>query len=51
MRLGEMPKAKEYAHKAVQMGKHENAYSLYIKILVAEGDLRTAVAVCNASIE
>ncbi|XP_063905055.1 Bardet-Biedl syndrome 4 protein [Zophobas morio] len=51
MRLGEIPKAKEYAHKAVQIGKHENAYSLYIKILVAEGDLRTAVAVCNASIE
>ncbi|EFA07311.1 Bardet-Biedl syndrome 4 protein homolog-like Protein [Tribolium castaneum] len=51
MRLGETAKSKEYAHKAVQLGKHEAAYSLLIKILTSEGDLRSAISVCNAAIE
>jgi hypothetical protein len=51
MRLGEVSKSKEYAHRAVQLGKQEIAYSLLIKILVAEGDLRSAASVCNAAVE
>lgn len=51
MRLGELGKSKEYAQKAVQLGKHESAYSLLIKILTSEGDLKSAISVCNAAIE
>lgn len=51
MRLGDVSKAKEYAKKAVQVGKHECSYSLLIRILIAEGDVRSAIAVCNAAVE
>ncbi|XP_023309913.1 Bardet-Biedl syndrome 4 protein homolog [Anoplophora glabripennis] len=51
MKLGEVGKAKEYAQKAVKLGKHEICYALLIKILVAEGDIRSAVAVSNSAVE
>lgn len=51
MRLGDVGKAKEYAKKAVQVGRHECSYSLLMRILIAEGDVRSAIAVCNAAVE
>lgn len=51
MRLGNVGKAKEYAKKAVQIGKHECSYALLIRILITEGDIRSAIAVCNAAVE
>lgn len=51
MKLGDFSKAKEYAQKAVKIGKHEICYSLLIKILIAEGDIKSAIAVSNAALE
>ncbi|KAF5272417.1 hypothetical protein FQA39_LY07885 [Lamprigera yunnana] len=51
MCLGEASKAKEYAKKAVELGKQECSYKLLIKILSAEGELESAVAVSNAALE
>ncbi|KAI4467250.1 hypothetical protein MML48_2g00004580 [Holotrichia oblita] len=49
--LGNIPKAREYANKAVQCGKQETSYALLIKILLMENDIRSAIAVCNAALE
>ncbi|CAH0552064.1 unnamed protein product [Brassicogethes aeneus] len=51
LRLGETAKAKDYAEKAVQLGKQEVSYALLIKILILEGDFKTAVATSNAAVE
>ncbi|KAF2902241.1 hypothetical protein ILUMI_03958, partial [Ignelater luminosus] len=51
MCLGEVGKAKEYAKRAVQLGKQESSYALLIKILVGEGDFQSAVAVCTAALD
>lgn len=51
MKLGNLEKAKEYAHKSVKVGKQEESYSLLMKILISEKDFRSAVAVANAAIE
>lgn len=51
MCLGEVGKAKEYAKRAVQLGKQESSYALLIKILVGEGDFQSAVAVCATALE
>lgn len=50
-RLNETGRAREYAQKAVKLGKYEICYALLIKILVAEGDIKSAVAVSNAAVE
>lgn len=51
MSLGDVQKAKDYAMKAVQIGRHEFCYSLLIKILTLEGDMQSAIAVCNTAVE
>lgn len=51
MNLGETAKAREYVRRAVKLGKQEGSYGLLINILTAEGDLRTAVSVCNSAVE
>ncbi|KAJ8979160.1 hypothetical protein NQ317_006352 [Molorchus minor] len=51
LKLKNMDKAKEYAQKAVEELKHEMCYTLLIKILVAKGDFKSAVAVSNAAVE
>ncbi|KAG5885944.1 hypothetical protein JTB14_018398 [Gonioctena quinquepunctata] len=51
LKLGDISGAKEYAHKAVQLGKHEFCYALLIKILISQGDFKSAVAVSNAAVE
>lgn len=51
MSLGEASKAKDYVRRAVKLGKQETSYALLIKILITEGDLHSAVSVCNAAIE
>ncbi|KAJ8935453.1 hypothetical protein NQ314_012873 [Rhamnusium bicolor] len=51
MKLGDVARAKDYAHKAVKVGKHENCYALLIKILISEGDLKSAIAVSSAAVE
>lgn len=49
--LGELSNAKDYARRAVQLGKQESSYALLIKVLVADDDLRSAIAVSNAALE
>lgn len=51
MTLGDLSEAKERARKAVQLGKQESSYNLLIKILISEGDLKGAAAVCASAIE
>lgn len=51
MALGDLSGAKERARKAVQLGRQESSYTLLIKILISEGDLKGAAAVCSSSIE
>lgn len=51
LKLGELSNAKDYARRAVQLGKQEISYALLIKVLVADNDLRSAVAVSNAALE
>nr|CAI5864793.1 unnamed protein product [Callosobruchus analis] len=51
LKLGEVPKAKEYAQKAVQMEKDEMCYALLLKILTQEGDLKTAIQVSDSAVE
>lgn len=51
MSLGDFSAAKERARRAVQLAKQESSYSLLIKILVSEGDLKGAVAVCGSAVE
>lgn len=51
MALGDLSGARERARKAVQLGKQESSYTLLIKILISEGDLKGAAAVCSSSIE
>ncbi|XP_030755352.1 Bardet-Biedl syndrome 4 protein homolog, partial [Sitophilus oryzae] len=51
LKLGNIEKAKEYAHKSVKMGKQEESYGLLMKILVSERDLKSAIAVSNAATE
>lgn len=51
LKLSEIGRAKEYAQKAVKLGKYEICYALLIKILVADGDIKSAVAVSNAAVE
>lgn len=50
-RLGDIQRAKEYAHKAVKLGKHESSYSLLMTILINEGDFKSAIAISNAAVE
>lgn len=51
LQLRDLNKAKDYARRAVKLGKQEISYSLLVKILTAEGDLIGAASVCNAGIE
>lgn len=51
MSLGEITKAKEYVRRAVKLGKQETSYALLIKTLATEGDLHSAVTICNTAIE
>ncbi|GLV40575.1 Bardet-Biedl syndrome 4 [Carabus blaptoides fortunei] len=51
LKLGELSNAKDYARRSVQLGKQELSYALLIKVLVADNDLRSAVAVSNAALE
>ncbi|CAG9820959.1 unnamed protein product [Phaedon cochleariae] len=51
LKLGDINKAKEYAHRAVQVSKQESCYALLMKILVSQGDHKSAIAVANAAVE
>lgn len=51
MKLDDLDKAKDYANKAVKIGKHEMCYAFLIKILTTEGDLNSAVALSMAAVE
>ncbi|XP_050297667.1 Bardet-Biedl syndrome 4 protein homolog [Anthonomus grandis grandis] len=51
LKLGNLERAKEYAHKSVKVGKQEESYTLLMKILMAERDFTSAMAVANAAVE
>ncbi|CAH2015390.1 unnamed protein product [Acanthoscelides obtectus] len=50
LKLGDIPKAKAYAQKAVQMEKDEMCYALLLKVLTQEGDLKAAIAVSDSAV-
>ncbi|XP_022907964.1 BBSome complex member BBS4 [Onthophagus taurus] len=49
--MGKPEKAREYVQKSLQYDKQEDSYALLIKILLQEGEIKSAITVCNAALE
>ncbi|XP_060521953.1 Bardet-Biedl syndrome 4 protein isoform X2 [Cylas formicarius] len=50
-KLRDLNQAKDYAHKSVKVAKQEESYAILVKILLDEGDIKSAVSVANAAVE